>query len=172
MTPLELLALFFMMIQGGGVKTYAYGTLEEPTGPTKPTPTPSKPTPAKPKPTPAKPTPPRPSKVILPASTETPKPWPAVTPSLPKYPTGWEPYVPPPPSVVSRANQLLPEMWKSGKVGVTKVEQTDGVWVTYVTFSPAKGKRGVAAYRLKEGAASSVIPASTKGGSKKRTIKA
>ncbi len=149
MTPLELLALFFMMIQGG-----PKGTLEESPWTTSEKPTPAKPTPAKP--TPAKPTqvkPPVPSKVILPASTQVPKPWPAVMPALPKYPTGWEPYVPPPPNVVSRANQLLKELWRSGKVGVTKVEQTDGVWVTYVTFAPAKGKRGVAAYRLKDSAA-------------------
>lgn len=140
MTPIELMAMLYMLVQGfaGGGTT--------PTEPTEP----AKPTPAKP--TPTKPTPTTPA-TVLPASTEAPKPWPvSTTPSMPKYPQGWEAYVPPTPAVVSRAKQLMGELWKSGKVGVTKVEQTDGVWVTYVTFAPAKGKRGVAAYRLKDGA--------------------
>lgn len=148
MTPIELLAMLFMLIQGFGST--------EPAGPTPAKTTPGKPTPAKP--TSDKTTPTQPIKrpaTVLPASTQTPKPWPVATkPTLPKYPSGWEPYVPPPPAVVSRANQLMSELWKSGKVGVTKVEQTDGVWVTYVTFAPSKGKRGVAAYRLKASAMS------------------
>jgi outer membrane biosynthesis protein TonB len=157
MTPFELLAMLYMMVTGFS----GSGAAAEPTEPTKPTPakpTPSKPTPTKP--TPTKPTPTKPTttvkkpSTILPASTQAPKPWPVANqPTLPTYPNGWEPYVPPPPAVVSRANQLMSELWKAGKVGVTKVEQTDGVWVTYVTFAPSKGKRGVAAYRLKAGSA-------------------
>jgi hypothetical protein len=146
MTPFELLAMLYMMVTGFS----GSGAAAEPTEPTKPTPT--KPTPTKP--TPTKPTPVKKPATVLPASTQAPKPWPVANqPTLPKYPAGWEPYVPPPPAVVSRANQLMSELWKSGKVGVTKVEQTDGVWVTYVTFAPAKGKRGVAAYHLKAGTA-------------------
>jgi hypothetical protein len=151
MSPFELLAMLFMMITAGAGGEPA--TPDQPT-PAKPKPaTPDKPTPAKPKPATTTPAKPKPA-TVLPASTTAPKPWPVANqPTLPKYPSGWEPYIPPPPAVVSRANQLLSELWKSGKVGVTKVEQTDGVWVTYVTFAPSKGKRGVAAYRLKAGAA-------------------
>lgn len=89
------------------------------------------------------------------------KPWPvaapapaAATPSpagLPKFPSGWEPDVPPPAAVVRRANALLPTLWKSGKPGATATEQTEGRWITYQGYSPAKGKRGVVAYRMKAG---------------------
>jgi hypothetical protein len=146
MTPFELLAMLYMMVTGFS----GSGAAAEPTEPSKPTP--SKPTPTKP--TPTKPTPVKKPSTILPASTTAPKPWPVANqPTLPKYPNGWEPYVPPAPAVVSRANQLMSELWKAGRAGATKVEQTDGVWVTYVTFAPSKGKRGVAAYRLKAGTA-------------------
>ncbi len=177
MTPLELLSMLFLMVSGG----HGAGATPQTdvTTPSKPTTTTKPTTPSKPTAKPAKPAAKKTS-VILPASTEAPKPWPAVKPpDLPKYPDGWEPYIPPPPSVVSRAAQLLPEMWKQNKPGVTKVEQTDGVWVTYVTFVPSKGKKGVAAYRLKEGGAaapsSGLVPASTKSKAKptkKGTIKA
>ena len=165
MTPIELLAMLFMLVQGFGGNTEPAGS----TTPSKPTTTPSKgstpsrttTTPSKPTTTPSKPTaaakPPKKSATILRASTEAPKPWPTSATALPKYPSGWEPYVPPPPAVVSRANQLMSELWKSGKVGVTKQDQTNGRWVTYVTFAPSKGKRGVAAYRLKAGAPSGSV---------------
>jgi hypothetical protein len=110
------------------------------------------------------------------------KPWPVANkPDLPAYPDGWEPYTPPPPAVVSRATALISDLWKSGKPGATKVEQTGNVWVTYVSFTPAKGKKGVAAYRLKESGTVSpgtaIVPASyspapSKSKSKKKGVKA
>jgi hypothetical protein len=51
--------------------------------------------------------------------------------------------------VRARAAQLLPELWKTGKPGKTKVEKTGDHWVTYLAFVPSKGKKGVAAYRTK-----------------------
>jgi hypothetical protein len=60
--------------------------------------------------------------------------------------------VPVPAAEVTRAKQLLPELWKSGKPGVKKTEQTAGKWVTYLTFVPKKGMKGVAAFRVKPGA--------------------
>ena len=35
--------------------------------------------------------------------------------------------------------------------GATTVEQTGGRWITYQGFVPSKGKRGVAAWRVKPG---------------------
>jgi hypothetical protein len=128
---------------------------DEPTQPTHPTqPTqPSKPA-VKPS-TPARPALPSPRQQAQ-AAKVIPVAWPQVVPKeLPKFPTGWEPFVPPPKAVSARAWQLLNELWKKG-IGTTKVEQTAGQWVTYKAFSPSKGKKGVAAYKLKPGA----LPAS------------
>jgi hypothetical protein len=75
--------------------------------------------------------------------------WPQVPASdLPPFPAGWEPDVPVPPAEVARAKVLLPILWKKG-LGTTVVEQTAGKWVTYLAFIPAKGKKGVSAWRVK-----------------------
>lgn len=84
------------------------------------------------------------------AAATQPAPWPQVLPKgLPAFPGGWEPDLPPPKAVVTRAWQLLPSLWKSGKPGATKTEQTAGRWITYkATLHPGK-KRGVDAWRVK-----------------------
>ena len=78
--------------------------------------------------------------------------WPQAKPTgLPAFPAGWEPDAPPPKAVTARAWQLLASLWKGGKPGQTQVEQTGGRWITYQGFVPSKGKRGVAAWRVKPG---------------------
>lgn len=77
-----------------------------------------------------------------------PPPWPSVVPAgLPPFPgPGWVPDSPPPPAVVSRAFQLLPQLWAQGQ-GASKTEQTAGRWITYVARMIGT-KRSVIAYRL------------------------
>ena len=104
-----------------------------------------------PKPTPA------PAVHVIPASTATPA-WPAAVPKdLPPFPTGWEPDTPVPAAEVARAKALIPELWKSGKPGATKLEKTGAKWVTYLAFRPKAGMKGVAAYRLKAGAPGATV---------------
>lgn len=146
MTGLEILALLGLLGSGFGGSSPSDGPSPAPT------PSPGKP---KPKPTPVKP--PGPKVPVIPASAPAvAKPWPVAVPKdLPKYsekPEAWEPYIPPPPPVVARATALIRTLWSKGKPGVSTLEQTNGVWVTYVGFVPSKGKRGVAAYRLRAGA--------------------
>jgi len=91
---------------------------------------------------------------VGPAPKAIPVSWPQAIPKdLPAWPKGWEPDVPVPAAEVTRATQLLPQLWKSGKAGARVVEKTGDKWVTYLAFVPSKGKRGVAAYRIKPGAA-------------------
>lgn len=79
-----------------------------------------------------------------------PTPWPQAVPKgLPAFPSGWEPDVPVQADVAARAAQLIPELWKTGKPGRTKQEMIGDHWVTFLGFIPAKGKKGVAAYRTK-----------------------
>jgi peptidoglycan hydrolase-like protein with peptidoglycan-binding domain len=66
---------------------------------------------------------------------------------------------PPPTSVVTRAWQLLPELWKSGQPGGRKTEQTQGRWITYLATAQG-AKRAVVAYRLKDPIAAATPPAS------------
>jgi hypothetical protein len=75
-------------------------------------------------------------------------PWPVAVPAgLPPFPgPGWVPDSPPPPPVVSRAFQLLPQLWALGQ-GASKTEQTAGRWITYVARMIGT-KRSVIAYRL------------------------
>jgi hypothetical protein len=149
MTGLEILALIWIM---GGAKG-AFGASEPHATGLKHKPEPS--------------APPKPSKVqkpkgrggatILPVSMPAvAKPWPAQKPGdMPAYsehPEAWEPYIPPPAPVVKRAAALIRTLWAKGKPGASVLEQTGSVWVTYVGFVPSKGKRGVAAYRLRAGA--------------------
>lgn len=110
-----------------------------------------------PSPAPTPPPTPRPSPAIVPVAPAkgptVPAAWPQVVPQdLPPWPSGWEPDVPVPAPEVARAYQLLPTLWKSGKAGVTKQEKTGDKWITYVSFVPSQGKKGVAAYRVKPGA--------------------
>jgi len=144
MSGLELLALLWLFASGFG-------------GSHEPTPEPSGPTPGpSPTPSPSGPVTPTKGPVVAPQAIPA---WPVANKptDLPPFPDGWEPYTPPPPAVVTRANELIGPLWKSGKPGGKTQEQTNGVWVTYVAFTPAKGKKGVAAYRQKPGAASSPV---------------
>jgi|SRR5882724_730503 len=85
----------------------------------------------------------------------TPVPWPQAMPSgLPPFPAGWTPDNPPPPAVVSRSWQLLAPLWKRGS-GARQTEQTNGRWITYVATPMGGGKRGVTAWRTKDGLAPS-----------------
>lgn len=125
-----------------------------------PTPSPAAPEPYPvPPPGPAHPKPaPAPAPHAQPAHAPTvPVSWPqAPAKDLPVWPAGWEPDTPVPAAVVARAKQLLPELWKSGKAGAKKTEQTAGKWVTYLAFVPSKGKKGVAAFRPKPGSGGTV----------------
>jgi len=92
----------------------------------------------------------RPTGPTVPANAPVPAtsapPWPQVMPTgLAPFPSGWEPYEPPPGTVVQRANELLPQLWKGG-AGTFKVEKTAGVWV-YYRATPMGEKRGVVAFR-------------------------
>jgi hypothetical protein len=134
--------LVFLMLSGGDMSQ-----ILQPTKP-KPEPEPG-PTP-KPPPSPAAPKPPP----ITKKPSTVPVAWPQAVPKdLPAWPGGWEPDVPVPAAEVTRAYQLLPSLWKSGKPGAKTVEKTGEKWITYLAFVPSKGKRGVAAFRPKEGAA-------------------
>jgi len=78
-----------------------------------------------------------------------PAPWPQVVPKgLPPFPAGWQPDDPPPQAVQARAVQLLPVLWKSGKPGGTKQEQTQGRWITYQAQKMGT-KKGVVAFRVR-----------------------
>lgn len=90
------------------------------------------------------------------AAASAPAPWPQQKPTgLPPFPSGWEPDQPPPAAVVTRAWQLLPILWKSGKPGGTSVETIKGRWITFQAqwHDKAKKKKGVTAYRVKPGQA-------------------
>lgn len=83
-----------------------------------------------------------------------PAPWRAAAPTdLPPWPSGWEFDNPPPPAVSTRAWQLLPVLWKSGKPGKRKTETIKGRWITFVAEDHGGGKKGVTAYRIKGGKA-------------------
>lgn len=144
MTGLELLALLWIM--GIGKGAFLPENRTEPSQMPKPKPQPSKPQPKG-----------RGGAAVLPVSMPAvAKPWPAAKPGdMPAYsahPEAWEPYIPPPAPVVKRATALIKTLWAKGKPGASVLEQTGSVWVTYVGFVPSKGKRGVAAYRLRAGA--------------------
>lgn len=129
--------------------------VQTPTGPVTAVPTPSvvtvpvsfpapSPPPTAPAPAPAPRPPPPPTAPVFVA------PWPQVVPAgLPAFPgPGWVPDEPPPPAVVSRANALLPQLWRGGP-GTFKTEQTAGRWITYRATQMGT-KRGVVAFRLRE----------------------
>jgi len=84
----------------------------------------------------------------------TPAPFPQARPSgLPPFPgPGWKAAIPTNPAIVTRAQQLLPVLWRIGP-GATQVEQTRGEWITYLaTFmNPQKTIKGVTAHRLRGG---------------------
>jgi hypothetical protein len=85
------------------------------------------------------------------AAQAAPRPWPQVVPKgLPAWPAGWQADNPPSSGVVTRAWQLLSSLWARGS-GARQVEQTDGKWITYVATPMGGGKRGVVAYRIRDG---------------------
>ena len=144
------LAVLLLLLTAGKPRT------SSPT-PTRNVPQPSVPVPAPPVVTRAPPaaTAPPPGVPATPAQAATqnaaarvPPPWPQTVPKgLPPFPgPGWKAWAPVPPAVVARANQLLPELWRSG-AGTRKVEQTGGVWTTYLA-TPMGTKRGVTAHKL------------------------
>jgi hypothetical protein len=67
---------------------------------------------------------------------------------LPAFPAGWEADTPPPQAVITRAGQLLKEMWAGGKAGPDRQEQTNGRWITYKAVKHG-AKKAVVAYRIK-----------------------
>lgn len=81
----------------------------------------------------------------------TPPPWPQVVPAgLPPFPgSGWRPASPVTGAMVSRAFQLLPQLWEHGE-GTWKVEKTADRWVVYraaMTLAPDHtSKRGVVVF--------------------------
>lgn len=103
---------------------------------------------------------------VPPNVAQTPPPWPQAVPDgLPPFPgSGWVPDEPPPPAVVTRAYQLLSELWKYGS-GVHRTEKIDARWITFRAEIVKSGKKGVVAYRLKNAAASAAptpaLPAAT-----------
>jgi hypothetical protein len=161
-----LTILVLLMMLGGSSSAAA-----EPAPPRTEPPKPPKPTPSKPTPvqtTPIEQTPVTPPAVKTTAKPATKKPtvipvsWPTAAPKgLPAFPSGWEADVPPPAAVTARAWALLPTLWKSGKAGVTTVEQTAGRWITYQGAVPSKGKRGVVAWRIKGNPPAGSLPSGT-----------
>jgi len=153
-----LAILILLLLKAQGKAPAAAEPKAEPSEPSKPAAKeepaapkqePAKPEPVKPAP---KPAPAKPSVKVGPAPKVTPVSWPQVVPKdLPPFPSGWEPDVPVPGAEVTRATQLLPVLWKGGKPGAKVVENTAGKWVTYLAFVPSKGRKGVAAYRVKPG---------------------
>lgn len=62
---------------------------------------------------------------------KTPAPWPqALPPDLPPFPSGWRPASPVTSAMVTRAFQLLSELWSHGE-GTWKPEKTGDRWVVY-----------------------------------------
>lgn len=161
MSLLPALVLLTMLSMGDQTPAPAVVVTPKPTPPT-PTPTPTTPTATTPTATATTPT--TPTTPVTPQVTKkktapthkgkkgkvTPVSWPTAAPrGLPAFPGGWEPDSPPPAAVRVRAEQLLPELWTSGKPGARTLEQTEGRWITYLAFRPSAGKKGVAAYRIK-----------------------
>lgn len=110
----------------------------------RPSPSPVRPVSTRPRPVLVRPTMP----VSRPTPAATAPPWPQGTPrGLPAFPgPGWTPARPPSASVVARAHQLLPQLWRYGP-GTRKCEQTGGQWIMFVA-TPMGSKRGVVAHRL------------------------
>lgn len=81
----------------------------------------------------------------------TPPPWPQVVPAgLPPFPgPGWHPASPVTGAMVSRAFQLLQQLWQHGE-GTWKTEKTADKWVTYrasmTRASDGTMKKGVVAF--------------------------
>lgn len=82
---------------------------------------------------------------------KTPVPWPQALPGdLPPFPAGWTPAKPVTAAMVTRAFQLLPELWAKG-AGTWKAERTGAVWVVYQAQQMGT-KRGVVAFTQRTGA--------------------
>jgi hypothetical protein len=76
----------------------------------------------------------------------TPPPWPQVVPAgLPPFPgPGWQ-LLNPSPAQVSRAWQLLAELWKYGE-GTWRTEKAGDRWTVFKAAQTSPGKKGVIAY--------------------------
>lgn len=93
---------------------------------------------------------------------KTPAPWPQAMPGdLPPFPAGWAPASPVTSAMVTRAFQLLPELWARG-VGTWKAERTGAQWVVYQAQQMGE-KRGVVAFTPRTAAqAAAVKPTAAK----------
>jgi hypothetical protein len=91
-----------------------------------------------------------------------PQPWPQALPGdLPPFPAGWTPAKPVTAAMVTRAFQLLPELWARG-VGAWKAERTGTQWVVYQAQQMGD-KRGVVAFTPRTAAeAAAVQPTAAK----------
>lgn len=91
-----------------------------------------------------------------------PTPWPQTLPGdLPPFPAGWSPASPVTSAMVTRAFQLLPELWARG-VGTWKAERTGAQWVVYQAQQMGE-KRGVVAFTPRTAAqAQAVKPTAAK----------
>lgn len=76
---------------------------------------------------------------------KTPQPWPQAMPGdLPPFPAGWQAASPVTSAMVTRAFQLLPELWAKG-AGTWRAERTGAQWVVYQAQQMGV-KRGVVAF--------------------------
>lgn len=147
MGAIELGVLLFLLLNAGAKRPSSAPNAPRPSVPVPAPPVDTRAPPAATAPPPGVPSTPR-QAATQNASARVPPPWPQTVPrGLPAFPgPGWAPWQPPPPAVVARANQLLPELWRFG-AGTRKVEQTGGVWTTYLATQMG-AKRGVTAHRL------------------------
>ena len=140
---MEISLLFLLLL------AKAQGFFEQFTTPDKPAPKPGHkpaPHPAAHKPAPQPPAPATPAQ----QAAKTPVPWPqSLPPDLPPFPAGWAPASPVTSAMVSRAFQLLAELWSHGE-GTWKPEKTGDRWVVYqarMTKAPdGSTKTGVVAF--------------------------
>ena len=144
--------LFLMLAAKGQSGGFGSPAPQQPSAPVPPAGSPQQPPPAAALPPPS--APPAAQQAAQKAQAKAqaqPAPWPQVMPAgLPAFPAGWQADNPPPPAVVNRAWQLLADLWKSGKPGAYKTEQTAGRWITYQAQLHAGNKKGVTAYRLRD----------------------
>ena len=137
------IGLLFLLLLAKAQGLFEHLTTDKPAAP-KPAPKPGHkpaPHPAAPKPPPATP---------AQHAAKTPAPWPQVLPpDLPPFPAGWAPASPVTSAMVSRAFQLLNELWSHGE-GTWKPEKTGDRWVVYqarMTKAPdGSTKTGVVAF--------------------------
>jgi|SRR5882672_2555817 len=81
----------------------------------------------------------------------TPPPWPQVIPAgLPPFPSAaWRPASPVTSAMVSRAFQLLPQLWEHGE-GTWKLEKTGDRWAVFRAAHTSPDKKGVVVFTTTE----------------------